>query len=160
MNIERITTYHNNRIGLYGTCGNSQWRDAFYDHFGTRKLFYDPRDTYEDTHDSLLVEFDNLMRLPLTVHVITAETPGRISFLELQKRLLNLGCLANKHSVAFIDPTATSATQNDPLALHWRQLLTTQLQTHSSDTNVHIATSVDEACTMTEALAFAIGLMD
>jgi hypothetical protein len=70
-------------IGLFGTCGNSQWRDAFTQRYQELGIdFFNPNKADWSPDDALL-EAEHLASDGIVVFAITGETTGTASLAEI-----------------------------------------------------------------------------
>lgn len=82
-------------VGLFGTCGGSEWRFPYYQKLSDLEIpFFDPQISVE-THGRAWCEADienevrHLERNPVLMFKVTGETTGLMSLLEIVKSIQN-----------------------------------------------------------------------
>lgn len=63
-----MSKYHVKTVGLFGTCGNSKWRDPFIKRFNELGIsWYNPcRDDWDPEEDSWQLKNDKIILMPVT----------------------------------------------------------------------------------------------
>lgn len=103
-------------IGLFGTCGNSKWRDMFmanYDALGIP--YYNPNDP-NWTPENAVVESQHLKSDDIILFPVTGETFGTASLGEIGFSILSaVRADTNRYVIVYIDPElATILVETEP----------------------------------------------
>jgi hypothetical protein len=136
-------------IGLFGTCGGSQWRTPFKATYANRSIpFFDPQvDNW--TPECATQEAWHLANDSLVLFPVTAETYGFGSLAETGFSLRQaLSAHAHRFVIAYIDPDVSAElTLSDPAqakaSVRTRQLVRAHLQ-QANVANLVIAHSLTD----------------
>jgi len=104
--VHRKSLKVNDCVGLFGTCGNSKWRDEFISCFEAQDIpFFNPQ--VDDWDPSLAqIEAEHLANDRILVWPITSETPGLGSIAETGFSLLQAIRLESRREfVVMVDQT-------------------------------------------------------
>jgi hypothetical protein len=134
-------------IGLFGTCGQSQWRQAFIAAFQKEDIPYFNPQVNEWTPDCVPIENHHFARDPIILFPVTDETPAAGSLGEIGFSVARCLSESNCHFLlVFIDPecndpNATEAERKN--SVRARKLVSAKLEEQQSE-RVIICTSLDE----------------
>ena len=134
-------------IGLFGTCGNSNWRDKFIKEYDKLNInYYNPQ--VENWNPKLaVVEAEHLAKDQIILFPITYETYGTGSLSELGFSILNAIKLDNKRNfVVMIDDYLDDSLQNKELiseSLRSRKLVKQHLLKLNLS-NIYLVNTLDE----------------
>jgi len=107
-------------IGLFGTCDNSKWRDAFMESYEINDVSYFNPDAGDNWHPGLIEqENENLRTAEIILFPVLGESLGLGSLGELGFSILNVKRNiedgSNQHLIVMIDDECTSenATESE-----------------------------------------------
>jgi hypothetical protein len=152
-------------IGLFGTCGNSKWRDNFISAYEKNGInYYNPLEA--DRNPTLAqIEAIHLVSDDIILFPVTDETYGVGSLAEIGFSILSsLQWESNRHIIIFIDPKIDESklTTVDKQAVkdsnNARALVSEHLKKHKSS-NVHVVSSLTDMLTLSIVLIAGISLL-
>lgn len=125
-------TTDNPCIGLFGTCGNSRWRDRFMAAYNEAGItFYNPQVEGEWDPSMATIEANHLANDPIILFPVTGETYGTGSLAETGFSILQaLKFNQHRYTVVMIDPVLDAKLTNQALrqeSLRARALVTAHL---------------------------------
>jgi hypothetical protein len=143
-------------IGLFGTCGNSTWRQRFIERYTTLGMnYFNPQ--VDDWKPELAdIEAEHLKRDDIILFPVTSETYGTGSLAETGFSILQaIQSNANRWVVVMIDPDLDDALKADEVAykesLRARRLVTAHLAANPHP-NVFVVKSLDEMLELSVSL--------
>lgn len=138
-------------IGLFGTCGNSVWRDKFIAEYAIKGIpYYNPQVPTNEWYAGLVdVENAHLMDDPIILFPVTSETTGQGSLAEIGFSCLNAIRRNPQRYFVFMiddecnDPDATEAARKD--SVRSRKLVKSKLiDIAKKNDGVFIINNLDE----------------
>lgn len=152
-------------VGLFGTCGNSQWRDAFIAKYEALGIPYFNPQVPNWTPELAEVEAWHLANDEILLFPVTAETYGTGSLAETGFSVASaLAGNTRRFVVAYIAPTVTDAlTQANPVAakesLRARALVRAHLAKQPSP-NVYVVDSLEQMLETSLSLYAAAAMLE
>lgn len=147
-------------VGLFGTCGNSRWRDPFIQRFASQNIAYFNPQVEAGTWHAGLVEAENshFVEDDIILFPVTDETTGQGSLAEIGFSIANaLRCNANRFFVFLIedecnDPDASDEARAE--SVRSRRLVKSKLmQIAATLDNVFLVESLGDMMTVSLKLA-------
>lgn len=136
-------------IGLFGTCGNSKWRDKFVNRYKTKSInFFNPLKTDWKPEDSV-IEAEHLSTDAIVLFAITAETFSTASLAETGYAILNaIVSVENRFVIIYIDPKVNPllAEENPQAAKeskNARAIIMSHLK-HVKHSNIYLVDSLEK----------------
>lgn len=110
-------------VGLFGTCGNSKWRDRFMTEYKTKGIDYFNPGAGDDWHPGMIVDEnkhlqeDNIILFPVTDETLGLGSLGEIGFSVLNSyRNVNKG--SGQYLIAMIDDECNDKQATDDERRH------------------------------------------
>ena len=136
-------------IGLFGTCGNSKWRDKFVKRYQIKSVnFFNPLKTDWKPEDSV-IEAEHLANDAIILFAITQETFSTASLAETGYAILNaITSVENRFVIIYIDSNVNPllAMENPQAAKeskNARAIITSHLK-HVKHSNIYFVDSLDK----------------
>lgn len=140
----------NKNVGLFGTCGNSTWRNPYVSMFETQGItYFNPMFTGRDHRpDDAAREANHLASDRIILFPVLAETDGIVSLAEIGQAEIMIAMSWNRHLVIYIEPEVNSDFFNVKPDLakksnQMRMLLTRELS-QVKHPRIHIVNSLSE----------------
>ncbi len=147
-------------VGLFGSCGNSRWRDPFIKRFTSENIAYFNPQVEAGTWHAGLVETENshFVEDDIILFPVTDETTGQGSLAEIGFSIANaLRCNTNRFFVFLIDDECNDPDASDEAraeSVRSRRLVKSKLiQIAATLDNVFFVESLDDMLTVSLKLA-------
>ena len=137
------------RVGLFGTCGGSRWRQNFAWHFDRLGVeYFDPQ--VEDwTPECASIEARHLAEDVIIVMTITAETTAAASLVEAGLMVARAILEPEKSFVLYVAPEAFPELEGAKDSNRARRLLTEHLGHFKEVKNLHVVPHFDQVLGLT-----------